>query len=61
MTRKDYVAIAAAIRREVEQWPEHGTHWNMARAIADSVAAAMKADNPRFDRERFLSACGFTD
>lgn len=58
MTRKDYQLIAAALYRarpteasgalEVLQW------------VSDSlsIADALQADNPRFDRRRFLAACG---
>ena len=52
MTRKDYVMIADTI----------ATSWH---ASADSkadlayrFADALGADNPRFDRTRFLTACG---
>lgn len=55
MTRKDYVAIAAALaahqtavsRLEVER-----------KLIAQSIAKVMQQDNPRFDHTRFLKACG---
>ncbi len=55
MTRKDYELIAAAVRRVII----------CTRAEADIIdeaayelACALGADNPRFDRERFLFACG---
>lgn len=51
MTRKDYVLIAQAI---ADVWCD-----SQAQAdIADSIANALEADNPRFDRARFLDACG---
>jgi hypothetical protein len=70
MTRKDYVAIAVALqtdaahlyraeRRDYSQmndW-ERGAYdqWNTTvRAVADVLAR----DNARFDRGRFLKACG---
>lgn len=58
MSRKDYQAIALAIREQVFQWPERGTHWHMGRAIAEAIAQRMQKDNPGFDREIFLRACG---
>jgi hypothetical protein len=66
MTRKDYVLIAAALK-DARPIPKHelyaldhnerlcaDTYRNVARSIADALAK----DNPRFDRERFLTACG---
>ena len=56
MTKKDYVAIADAIlsaRNERET--------NAAQAItnvASYIADKLECDNPRFDRARFLAACG---
>ena len=58
MTRKDYVALACALRAalpdsasalEVLQW----------RADCDAVARVCALDNSRFDRDRFMDACGF--
>lgn len=59
MSRKDYVAIAAAFKQQVGDWPANGTHWHSLKAVAEAVADAMKQDNSRFDRARFLAACGF--
>jgi len=62
MTRKDYIAIAEVIR---QAGPASGmpTDWktgcNSAREyIARNLAYSLAADNPRFDRARFLKACG---
>jgi hypothetical protein len=70
MTKKDYILIAAALRGDAA----HLTHqagipyermtpwyrgaydqWNTA---AMAVADALASDNPKFDRSRFLAACG---
>ena len=56
MTRKDYIALAAALalsrpsRSDVgyEQWHKDCRH----------IMAALAGDNPRFDRDRFEIACG---
>jgi hypothetical protein len=52
MTRKDYVMIAEVI----------ATSWHTSaetkREIAQNFADALETDNPRFDRARFLEACG---
>jgi hypothetical protein len=51
MTRKDYIKIAAAIE-DVDT--THHEKWVFSNALAD----ILKEDNPAFDRERFLAACG---
>lgn len=61
MTRKDYELIARAlkearmhaIRSDAE---EGGGFW--LRVVASELALALASDNPRFDRDRFLKACG---
>ena len=60
MTRKDYVAIAAALHRTgMASRIGKGMNGEQAlRLAAADIAATMAADNPRFDRERFLKACG---
>jgi hypothetical protein len=62
MTRKDYEAIAAAIRSTVIDG-EHGIvtpdrELVAIAAVAGRIAAALASDNPAFDRARFLKACG---
>ncbi len=51
MTRKDYELIAQAI---ADVWCDAVAQ----KDIAESLAEALAGDNPRFDRARFLSACG---
>lgn len=67
MTRKDYEAIAAAIRAEHDAWriekPEDDAKMHQAASltcgyIAQRIAEVMARDNRRFDRARFLKACG---
>ena len=68
MTRKDYVMIADAIRelladidrespgmREVLRGERMGVA-SVARRLADQL----HSDNTRFDRTRFMAACGLT-
>jgi len=50
MTRKDFQLIADVIKLHVD------SHTGQALAL-DFAQALLKA-NPRFDRRRFLSACG---
>lgn len=52
-SRKLYVAVANAVRNVKEgQW----TIEDLANVLADVFVA----DNPRFDRQRFLQACGIS-
>lgn len=57
MTKKDYIVVAAALR---EQLPRRAwlNKWQQYEAVCSSLAAAFLKDNPRFDRERFMVACG---
>lgn len=64
MTRKDYILIADALREARmhnlrDAAPGSGAYW--LRVAASEVARALAEDNPRFDRERFLKACGVED
>jgi len=70
MTRKDYVAIAQCLRmaRPVMNSVYYGTmsaetsdqiHATVSD-VAQHLCAHMERDNPRFDRARFLAACGVT-
>lgn len=61
MSRKDYEAIAAAIKRASALYGPYGFMDQTIgiKTAAESIALALQADNPRFDRERFMQACGF--
>lgn len=55
MTKRDFVAIAEIIKAETETTrPQLGT-----LEIAKGIARHAKDVNPRFDRAKFLTACGF--
>lgn len=56
MTRKDFETIAAALHEQAT----HNTPATHARYAA-SMADALASTNGRFDRERFLAACGVGD
>jgi hypothetical protein len=58
MSRKDYVAIAEAIREAKRETAETLGSSYVLRLAAEEIARALKRDNARFDRERFLTACG---
>jgi hypothetical protein len=53
MTRKDYELIARVLRD-----PTLHLQDSKRRALASRFADELEADNWRFDRERFLKACG---
>lgn len=61
MTKKHYIAIAKRIRFDIESAArvQDGTHLRAAAMYAAHLFANVAAaDNPRFDRARFLAACG---
>jgi len=61
MTKKDYEAIARALARQIDAFPSaienHAAHCARAQTCSN-IADHCAADNPRFDRARFLKACG---
>ena len=63
-TRQHYKAIAEIIREQKEHVRVFTGHM-MAEAACKDIAAQLAdyfaKDNPRFDREKFLNACGITD
>ena len=69
MTRKDYIVIAAIIagtRSQLESSTASNTSWNNGNEFARELIAYTFAEhaernNPRFDRARFLKACGIDD
>ena len=68
MTRKDIELIAKAMASVAISAPTKpaasaSEHFNEGytsglKWAAESLADALELDNPRFDRERFLTACG---
>jgi hypothetical protein len=57
MTKKDYVLIARAFALTADINDTTGyklARYDVARFLAESLAL----DNPKFDRSRFLAACG---
>jgi hypothetical protein len=64
MTKKDYELIAAAIRRTGRPECNGGMSLpdreiNHAHRIAQHIADELGRANPRFEKSRFLTACGF--
>lgn len=62
MTRKDYVAIAQILKDALAIPPSTPLATTITRSVVHDIAydcaALMAADNPAFDRTRFLKACG---
>lgn len=61
MTRKDYVLIAKVIEGAIkyeQDFNKSEDKANALMAVAHTFSSVLGADNPRFDRERFLKACG---
>lgn len=61
MTRKDYQLIAQAINAPFVSDSLDMSDYAERERIANRLADSLKADNPRFDRARFLKACGLED
>ena len=57
MTRRDYVLLANVINARLSARPDQEKA-EAYRLIANDLADALATDNPRFDRARFLTACG---
>lgn len=63
MTRKDYATIAACIKAtmndndDTEDRVDNAVRQHVA-SLASALAREFAKDNPRFDRPRFLAACG---
>jgi hypothetical protein len=61
MTRKDYVLIAESIKGAINYEGNFNENKDKAEALnylALRLSSAFENDNPRFDRDRFLTACG---
>jgi hypothetical protein len=62
MTKKDYIEIAAVIRKHLEERPYN--HWvaeerrQHLEELAQDLCVILQRDNPRFDKFRFLALCG---
>lgn len=59
MSRKDYVKVAEVIAAGMTCAKTDDTRQTV-HVIATCIGEVFAADNPRFDRERFMAACGVT-
>lgn len=55
MTKKHYEAIARSIKGTLGSYPES---IQAMRMLTVYLASTFEVENPRFDREKFLTACG---
>ena len=53
MNKKDYILIAAVVNKAT-QYEDYVSK----DVLLDELVAALKQDNPRFDADKFLAACG---
>ena len=59
MTRKHYIALAGALRDAMASCAPIGKPDTIfAARVIEYVMDVLKTDNPRFDRDRFVEACG---
>jgi hypothetical protein len=58
MTRKDYELIAKAINLAVRGAIALDRPLSELRFLAATLAMDLRRDNPRFDEDKFLKACG---
>lgn len=58
MTRKDYVMIAETLADLMADFNNGGDDTISLTLVAVELAETLAKDNPRFDRDRFLTACG---
>lgn len=59
MTRKDYVLIANILKRvgDIDGRTIQPASWTIY-TVARELSVVLLADNPNFDQEKFLKACG---
>lgn len=55
MTKKDYELIARCIKGTLNSYPEANKPMEMLTAY---LSSEFEVDNPKFDRNKFLIACG---
>ena len=71
MTRKDYEMIASVLSKHIDYYESEAASANTAghglscassanalKDLATTFSYELQKTNPRFDKERFLSACG---
>jgi hypothetical protein len=59
VTRKDYERIAKAVRESWECEKDNYERTVGVSRVAHTLAFSLANENPRFNTEKFLTACGF--
>lgn len=62
MTQKQFIAIAAAVKASRDMFgdAEEGTAYDyVLNDVTTRLADVCEGENERFDREKFLAACGY--
>lgn len=61
MTKKSYKLIAESIKEQYarQDMLDHAAGGYAIRELTDNLATILKLDNPKFDRDKFLTDCGF--
>ena len=58
MTKKDYILISKVLASHISDGAKCFDSEQDCRAIVESFADELKAENPKFNTELFLKACG---
>lgn len=61
ITKRHYETIAKAINEAATNHVCSDDGWRGVRETAEKIADVLAQDNPRFNRSRFLDACGFAE
>lgn len=58
MSRKDFIAMAAAIKRATSRYAAGTPERKVAMEVVAALIPSMYEANSNFDKGRFLEACG---
>ena len=61
MTRKDYKILADAVLRAYLWEAKKGAEQEGVKRAAHEIAIALYQENHRFNREKFMQACGMPE
>lgn len=57
MTKKDYVLLARVFKMNYDALQQAG-HKTIVWLIVKDICRELQQDNPRFDSDKFIKACG---
>lgn len=61
MEHKNYMAIAEEMRKALENTTGNVSDLFQWARCAHAIASAMKSDNPNYDYDEFMNACGWAE